>query len=223
MARYYCEYCHSYLTHDTLSVRKFHLMGKNHLRVRADYYRSQAIKEQELDRRRCLHGKRAKVYKTKKSEQGSINHNEKLSIKLLSRKEKKKKLRADRVYKKELNNSKMNDLSKVYLGSPGYNRVFIDPNRYDIGDTVKASRLPQRANKLQEQNKYKDRNELYQGYDKQLPHLEVPKMLNIWNTSQKLTNIYYDPSTFPKSSDEIRRMPKTRNATHYKSRQFQAS
>ncbi|SCV16679.1 related to U1 small nuclear ribonucleoprotein C [Nakaseomyces glabratus] len=204
MARYYCEYCHSYLTHDTLSVRKFHLMGKNHLRVRADYYRSQAIKEQELDRRRCLHGKRPKVYKTKKSEQGSINHNEKLSIKLLSRKEKKKKLRADRVYKKELNNSKINDLSKVYLGSPGYNRVFIDPNRYDIGDTVKASRLPQR-------------------YDKQLPHLEVPKMLNIWNTSQKLTNIYYDPSTFPKSSDEIRRMPKTRNATHYKSRQFQAS
>ena len=28
MPKYYCDYCKSYLTHDTMSVRKSHLQGE---------------------------------------------------------------------------------------------------------------------------------------------------------------------------------------------------
>ncbi|KAI5953695.1 hypothetical protein KGF54_003067 [Candida jiufengensis] len=38
MPKYYCDYCKSYLTHDTRSVRKSHLMGKNHIKYYCDYY-----------------------------------------------------------------------------------------------------------------------------------------------------------------------------------------
>lgn len=42
MPKYYCDYCKSYLTHDTLSVRKFHLSGKNHIRYYCNYYEQKA-------------------------------------------------------------------------------------------------------------------------------------------------------------------------------------
>ncbi|CAK9438312.1 uncharacterized protein LODBEIA_P25360 [Lodderomyces beijingensis] len=42
MPKYYCDYCKSYLTHDTLSVRKSHLMGKNHIKYYCDYYEFKA-------------------------------------------------------------------------------------------------------------------------------------------------------------------------------------
>lgn len=38
MPKYYCDYCKSYLTHDTMSVRKSHLQGKNHIRYYCNYY-----------------------------------------------------------------------------------------------------------------------------------------------------------------------------------------
>lgn len=42
MPKYYCDYCKSYLTHDTMSVRKSHLMGKNHIRYYCNYYEMKA-------------------------------------------------------------------------------------------------------------------------------------------------------------------------------------
>lgn len=42
MPKYYCDYCKSYLTHDTMSVRKSHLMGKNHIKYYCNYYELKA-------------------------------------------------------------------------------------------------------------------------------------------------------------------------------------
>jgi U1 small nuclear ribonucleoprotein C len=42
MPKYYCDYCKSYLTHDTMSVRKSHLVGKNHIRYYCNYYEKKA-------------------------------------------------------------------------------------------------------------------------------------------------------------------------------------
>ena len=42
MPKDYCDYCKAYLTHDTLSVRKSHLMGKNHIRYYCNYYETKA-------------------------------------------------------------------------------------------------------------------------------------------------------------------------------------
>lgn len=42
MPKYYCYYCKSYLTHDTLSVRQSHLMGRHHIRHYCDYYEQKA-------------------------------------------------------------------------------------------------------------------------------------------------------------------------------------
>ncbi|KAK6454539.1 uncharacterized protein RJT20DRAFT_59303 [Scheffersomyces xylosifermentans] len=44
MPKYYCDYCKSYLTHDTMSVRKSHLMGRNHIKYYCSYYEEQAKK-----------------------------------------------------------------------------------------------------------------------------------------------------------------------------------
>lgn len=42
MPKYYCDYCKSYLTHDTLSVRKSHLQGRNHIKKYCAYYEEKA-------------------------------------------------------------------------------------------------------------------------------------------------------------------------------------
>lgn len=42
MPKYYCDYCKSYLTHDTMSVRKSHLSGKNHIKFYCSYYEEKA-------------------------------------------------------------------------------------------------------------------------------------------------------------------------------------
>ena len=34
----FCDYCDVYLTHDSMSVRKAHNSGRNHLRNVVDYY-----------------------------------------------------------------------------------------------------------------------------------------------------------------------------------------
>lgn len=173
MARYYCEYCHSYLTHDTLSVRKFHLMGKNHIKVRADYYRSKRAEQNETrpqGRRRSRRGGQ---------------HNETLGsgVKLLTRKEKRRVRKLNRTYDQELSKG-INVLSTVYAGAPGYNRVFVESNRLDIGDSVKSSKLPQRANARQ--RSYKDRYETYEYYKQ--TRLPLPQQLAQWKSTY--TQIY---------------------------------
>lgn len=42
MPKYYCDYCKSYLTHDTMSVRKSHLQGRNHIKNYCAYYEEKA-------------------------------------------------------------------------------------------------------------------------------------------------------------------------------------
>lgn len=42
MPKYYCDYCKSYLTHDKISVRKSHLLGKNHIKLYCSYYENKA-------------------------------------------------------------------------------------------------------------------------------------------------------------------------------------
>jgi len=38
MPKFFCDYCDVYLTHDSMSVRKSHNAGRNHLRNVTDYY-----------------------------------------------------------------------------------------------------------------------------------------------------------------------------------------
>jgi len=38
MPKFFCDYCAVYLTHDSMSVRKAHNSGRNHLRNVVDYY-----------------------------------------------------------------------------------------------------------------------------------------------------------------------------------------
>ncbi|KAK1771049.1 U1 small nuclear ribonucleoprotein C-like protein [Phialemonium atrogriseum] len=38
MPKFFCDYCDVYLTHDSMSVRKAHNTGRNHLRNVIDYY-----------------------------------------------------------------------------------------------------------------------------------------------------------------------------------------
>ena len=38
MPKFFCDYCDVYLTHDSMSVRKAHNSGRNHLRHVVDYY-----------------------------------------------------------------------------------------------------------------------------------------------------------------------------------------
>lgn len=38
MPKFFCDYCDVYLTHDSMSVRKAHNAGRNHLRNVLDYY-----------------------------------------------------------------------------------------------------------------------------------------------------------------------------------------
>jgi U1 small nuclear ribonucleoprotein C len=39
MGRYYCDYCDTYLTHDSPSVRKVHIKGRKHREMVYVYYK----------------------------------------------------------------------------------------------------------------------------------------------------------------------------------------
>lgn len=222
MVRYYCEYCHSYLTHDTLSVRKSHLIGKNHLRVTSDYYRNKHIcslyKKQPK-----LSNKKKKKAPSLNQKQNNKNNNEttlsskKIAIHPLSNREKKINRKIKTLFDKELNNTFVkiyrnkknniykqdNILSTLYDGSPGYSKVFIESNRFDIGDSIKQSRLPQRANQNDTGNMInrstnpdlskRDRNEVYQGGDivsDKINLLPPPLVLSIWANTIPKYQIY---------------------------------
>lgn len=40
MPKFFCDYCDVYLTHDSMSVRKAHNTGRNHLRNVVEYYQA---------------------------------------------------------------------------------------------------------------------------------------------------------------------------------------
>lgn len=50
MGKYFCDYCQSYLTHDSLSVRKNHLHGKQHLKLYNEYYENIAAEYPEYSK-----------------------------------------------------------------------------------------------------------------------------------------------------------------------------
>lgn len=183
MARYYCEYCHSYLTHDTLSVRKSHLIGKNHLRITADYYRNKGSRP-------------AKFFNRVSKKYGSKSTATKANIPVNCprRSEKKKNSRLSRLHAKELDQP-IQTLKKLYEGSPGYSKVFIDVNRLDVGDLVRVSKLPQRANaNLTAPIASRPRLETF---TESLQHiqptpLEPPKVLSNWSNLPKTA--FYDPA-----------------------------
>ncbi|CAI4035206.1 hypothetical protein SMKI_12G3550 [Saccharomyces mikatae IFO 1815] len=194
MTRYYCEYCHSYLTHDTLSVRKSHLVGKNHLRITADYYRNKA---RDLSSKNGH--KRHHIGKRGRREREKSNENEKLKVACLSNKEKRRNLNVKKMNQKELSQTSINTLQSLYDGSPGYSKVFVDTNRFDIGDLVKASKLPQRANERSAQHSLKQTSRSRDETCESNPFprltspkkLEPPKILSQWSNTIPKTSIFY--------------------------------
>lgn len=177
MARYYCEYCHSYLTHDTLSVRNSHLIGKNHLRVVANYYRNKARSEKWP-----LATSTSCTLVPSPDEPGmSI-----IRIKPSKRSTKKQARQKARLLQKEqnaLSKETIDVLSTLYRGSPGYSKVFVPTNRLDIGASVKQSRRPQRANEKDNQSTTIPRNETIDEATlaaANTPMLPPPRLLTMW-------------------------------------------
>ncbi|QLQ82134.1 hypothetical protein HG537_0G03890 [Torulaspora globosa] len=199
MARYYCEYCHSYLTHDTLSVRKSHVIGKNHLRIVGDYYRNKA-KQEEDDR---VRGKKRLNRNPKRTKHAHM----KQSIHCLTNKEKKSLNRIARYHRNELETAGEESLlQKVYDGSPGYSKVFIDDNRLDIGDLVRASRLPQRANASEQLSNApaRTRNEIFTASSQNFT-LEPPRILTQWQSTLPKQSLYHEERLLNTVIDESRK------------------
>ncbi|KAL6942315.1 hypothetical protein ACO0QE_003486 [Hanseniaspora vineae] len=80
MARFYCEYCRSYLTHDKRSVLKAHITGKHHIRLVKDYYRNKYVEQwnraRRLDKRKVIrdHTNRNLAFaKSKNNPNGNVN------------------------------------------------------------------------------------------------------------------------------------------------------
>ncbi|GAV54137.1 hypothetical protein ZYGR_0AK06390 [Zygosaccharomyces rouxii] len=187
MARYYCEYCHSYLTHDTLSVRKSHLIGKNHLRITADYYRNKGSRRSKFfNRVSKKYGKR-----TGRKINPPLN--------CPKRSDKRRSSKLSRLHAKELDQP-IQTLAKLYQGSPGYSKVFIGPNRLDVGDLIRVSKLPQRANantpsaNSSSAMSVRVRQETFTESLRHAPSapLEPPKVLSNWSNLPRTT--FHDPS-----------------------------
>ncbi|CAR28144.1 hypothetical protein ZYGR_0N06350 [Zygosaccharomyces rouxii] len=188
MARYYCEYCHSYLTHDTLSVRKSHLIGKNHLRITADYYRNKGKKQSRFfNRVSKKYGKRTEETKVSPP------------LNCSKRSEKRRNSKLSRLHAKELDQP-IQTLDKLYEGSPGYSKVFIDSNRLDIGDLIRVSKLPQRANANAPNSSGSSASTVrarHETFTESLKHassapLEPPRVLSSWSNLPRTT--FHDPS-----------------------------
>lgn len=211
MARYYCEYCHSYLTHDTLSVRKSHVIGKNHLRIVGDYYRNKARQEAEQVR-----GKRRQIKSSKRSKDVQI----KQPIHCLTNREKRRVHKIARFHRKELQTAgEASLLQKVYDGSPGYTKVFIDGNRLDIGDLVRASRLPQRANASEPHSHVPERtrNEVFTASPRNFT-LEPPRILTQWQSTVPKQSLYHDGRLLNTVIDESRKRMQTPAISHARKR-----
>lgn len=184
MPRYYCDYCHSYLTHDTLSVRKSHLIGKNHVKLTADYYDNKAI-QLDLHRHKLLHD----VRKNKKRSRNTGRKVKNSSLHCDTNREKRLKHKLKGNGREEDDDEKSEyALKMLYNGSPGFAKVFNDECRFDIGDFVKWNKLPQRANKKASTgsvNTYATRNTVFdiESLYKKTFTLPPPKSLAQWNTN----------------------------------------
>lgn len=139
----FCDYCHSYLTHDTPSVRKSHLLGKNHLRLAADYYCNKARQTQQpifgKVRNTKKHRNRAQKRKTEPPQPSLALH--------CDTNRQKRSVRRMRSARPDTDRSRITVLEKLYRESPAYAKVFISECRLDTGQSVRLERLPQRANK----------------------------------------------------------------------------
>ena len=141
MPRYYCEYCHSYLTHDTLSVRKSHLRGKNHLRITQDYYRNKAVAEARAATHRHRH--------THKTHRTLTAHTAETQRKVATHTRKEKKALRHRVAvasRELLRRDVRAELQATQRGSPGYARVWDEARRFDVGAYLRSAAAPRRAN-----------------------------------------------------------------------------
>lgn len=258
MARYYCEYCHSYLTHDTLSVRKSHLIGKNHLRITSDYYRNKHVCSLKSDQERSKKKKKLKGNRTQTGKDLKP-----IPFHPLTNKEKRINRKIKRIFDKELtsdnnsSNSKIqlhkrnnitkqdNILSHLYAGSPGYSKIFIESNRFDIGESIKQSRLPQRANQNDNNNSNNnnnynstfttpkpvhglkgDRNEVYENGKDINMTLPPPLILSLWSNSVPRYQIYNDsnnkriPHDHTESTPPYKRRYGTEDNLKYKKRRY---
>lgn len=148
MVRFYCSYCKSYLTHDTASVRRSHLIGKNHIRLVADYYRNVSIREAEKERRKPPgkhNTKRQNANVKHEKSEAELRTITKTPLKCLTRKQK----RMARRMKDRDVIDRFDSLYAVYKGSPGFEKVFEPEQRMDIGDLLRVSKQPQRGNAQQ--------------------------------------------------------------------------
>ncbi|QLL35012.1 hypothetical protein HG536_0H03880 [Torulaspora globosa] len=212
MARYYCEYCHSYLTHDTLSVRKSHVIGKNHLRIVGNYYRNKA-KQEETER---VQPRKRQNRNPKTTKNAGI----KQPIHCPTNREKRRLNRIARYHRKELQTvGEESLLQKVYDGSPGYSKIFIDGNRLDIGDLVRTSRLPQRANASEPQNNAptRTRNEVFTP-SRQSFTLEPPRILTQWQSTVPKQSLYHEERLLNTVIDESRKRMQTPVISHARKR-----
>ncbi|SCW00595.1 LAFE_0C07668g1_1 [Lachancea fermentati] len=144
MARY-CDYCHSYLTHDTPSVRKSHLVGKNHVRLRMDYFCNKARqthkaifgkKKQDLQARR----RARRNSKLRAAVQDAVAHS--VALHCDTNRQKRHAHRTSHPVPEPIG-----VLEQLYRRAPGYAKVFRSDCRLDTGQSVRFDRLPQRANR----------------------------------------------------------------------------
>ncbi|CCH58764.1 hypothetical protein TBLA_0A09810 [Henningerozyma blattae CBS 6284] len=160
MVRYYCEYCHSYLTHDTLSVRNSHLVGKNHIKMVADYYRNKSRPQRwpsavSATSNTVIEPSTTSATATGKSKLAkSIS---KIRIHPSTRAAKKVQRQKARAFAKEqmsIQEELDRTLTSLYRRAPGYSKVFIPDNRFDISASVRQARRPQRANERGHQDQH---------------------------------------------------------------------
>ncbi|SCU78192.1 LADA_0A04346g1_1 [Lachancea dasiensis] len=143
MPRFFCDYCHSYLTHDTPSVKKSHLLGKNHVRLAGDYYCNKArqVAQQFFPRTRKTDTRHVQNGK----DVNRISHR-KIPLHCATNRQKKMARRNNAIRAQELS-AKIQVLDKLYGKSPGYAKVFKPECRLDTGQSVRLDRAPQRANR----------------------------------------------------------------------------
>ncbi|AGO10134.1 AaceriAAR142Cp [[Ashbya] aceris (nom. inval.)] len=191
MARYYCDYCHAYLTHDSLSVRKSHLNGKNHIRLTADYYYNKAQQQAEpflfpKVRSRPRRGHERPVQRR--------------TVHCETNRVKRQRRRIHQVA------PAATPLRELYARSPGFHKVFTPECRLDVGDTLRVSKLPQRANqKVKAAAPAAGRSEVYVPRYAANSALPPPPALTLWggNISSN-SNVYAADETVLKTMSKVR-------------------
>ncbi|CEP63039.1 Yhc1p LALA0_S07e01046g [Lachancea lanzarotensis] len=150
MPRFFCDYCHSYLTHDTPSVRKSHLLGKNHVRLAGDYYCNKArqLEQDWLPRTRTPGRERRRGPKVDRSPKDpqKAPQSRKFTLHCGTNRQN-RAAHQSRAFQAEELEAGAQVLEKLYAKSPGYAKVFKPECRLDTGESVQMDKLPQRANR----------------------------------------------------------------------------